>query len=123
MANVKIKPQQAEEVKSVAKPNEFIVTDSTGREITLKKPSPLANLDFKKALGNNHQNVLYLVEVMPLAYVVKIGSDHVPIPSTESEIRALYQRLGEEGNEAVQLGVAEHFFPKQQGDESELKNS
>lgn len=93
------------------------VTDSTGRVIELKKPAPLMHLDFKKALGNNHQNVLYLAEVMPLAYVAFIDGDRVPTPQTEIEIRALYQRLGEEGNAAVQQGVAENFFSEKKDEE------
>lgn len=108
-------------IKSSAKEVEII--DELGRIIKLKKPSPLANLDFKKALGNNHQNVLYLVEVIPLAYVVSIDGDMVPTPSTNAEIRALYQRLDEEGNSAVQKAVAEAFFEQPKEDEAELKNS
>lgn len=122
--NINKQPQEKGAPAPVAA-NVPVVVDALGRAIKLKKPAPLANLDFKKALGNNHQNVLYLAEVMPLAYVASIDDEAVPIPVTDKEIRALYQRLGEEGNAAVQAGVAQHFFNETKAveEEQELKNS
>ncbi len=112
-------------IKSSAKEVEII--DDLGRIIKLKKPSPLANLDFRRALGitlgNNTENLMYLAETMPLAYVVAIDGEMVATPATNAEIRALYQRLDEEGNKAVQKAVVDNFFNQQQDVKAELKNS
>lgn len=101
------------------------ITDALGREIQLKKPNPLANLDFAKAAGSDKLNLLYLAEVAHLKFVAAIDGVPVVTPSTEAELRALYQRLGEAGNEAAQRAVAEHFMNAAvaQKEEAELKNS
>lgn len=93
-----------------APPGKVVLTDSLGRAITIKKPKPLDALDFKIALGSNHTNTLYLVEVSHLPYVCDIDGDPVSVPRTERELRALYQRLGDEGNEAAQKAVIEAYF-------------
>jgi hypothetical protein len=119
--NVTLNPSQ-QVVKAALK--DVTVVDALGRSIRLKKPSPLANLDFKRALGANHENVLYLVEVMPLAYVVSLDGEVVVTPSTDTELRALYQRLGDEGNDAIRPAVFENFIQADQvAKEAELKNS
>lgn len=119
-AKVTLTPSE-EIVKVSAK--EFSVTDSLGRVIRLKKPNPLANLDFSKAAGSDKLNLLYLSEVAHLKYIAAIDDVPVVTPSTEGELRALYARLGEEGNEAATKAVAEHFFGVVQESETELKNS
>ena len=88
----------------------IVVTDALGRAIVIKKPKPLDALDFKIALGTNHTNTLYLVEVSHLPYVCEIDGEPVSVPRTERELRALYQRLGDEGNEAAQKAVIETFY-------------
>jgi hypothetical protein len=105
--NLTINPSE-QIVKSASK--EFQVTDSLGRTITIKKPNPLANLDFAKAAGGEKLNMLYLSEVAHLKFVAAIDDQVVACPSTEGELRALYQRLGQEGNDAAQVGVAKHFY-------------
>jgi hypothetical protein len=97
-------------VRTAAAP--FDVTDRLGRVITLKKPTPLASLDFAKAAGSAGLNQLYLAEVAHLKFVAAIDGDTVPTPSSDAELRVLYARLGDEGNEAAQLAVFEHFVPK-----------
>lgn len=88
------------------------VTDAQGRVIVLKKPDPLANLDFAKAAGSGADgiNMLYLSEVAHLKYVASIDDDVVVTPGSDGELRALYKRLGENGNLACAKGVAEHFI-------------
>lgn len=99
------------------------VTDSLGRTIKVKKPSPLGNLDFAKAAGSDKINVLYLSEVSHLKYVCEIDGVQVLTPRTDGELRALYQRLGEDGNAAAMAAVIEHFYNAQSNEEEELKNS
>ncbi len=106
-------------------PKDLTVTDALGRAIRLKKPNPLANLDFAKAAGGDKLNLLYLAEVAHLKFVAAIDDQPVATPSTEGELRALYQRLGEEGNDAAMRGITEHFLGSAaaKGQEAELKNS
>lgn len=98
------------------------VTDDLGRVITLKKPNPLAKLDFAKAAGGPEVNQLYLVEVAHLQFVSAIDGEPVVTPASEGELRALYARLSDEGNEAAQLGVYQHFMGGK-GADGEVKNS
>lgn len=119
MTNVTITPSQ-QIIKAAAK--EVVVDDALGRKITLRKPNPLGNLDFAKAAGGSEINMLYLAEVAHLKFVSAIDGDPVLTPSTEAQLRALYQRLGEEGNEAAQRGVAASFI-QTAAPEAELKNS
>lgn len=99
------------------------VTDALGRVITLKKPNPLANLDFAKAAGGGQINQLYMAEVAHLKYVAAIDGVPVATPSTDAQLRALYARLGDEGNEAAQLGIYENFMPKEGEGADGVKNS
>jgi hypothetical protein len=98
------------------------VSDVNGRVITLKKPSPLASLDFTKAAGAAGMNQLYLAEVAHLKFVAAIDGTPVATPTTDSELRALYVRLGDEGNEAAQIGVYENFVTPEDNREA-VKNS
>jgi hypothetical protein len=99
------------------------VVDAAGRTITLRKPAPLARLDFAKAAGGAEINQLYLAEVMHLPYVAAIDGAIVVTPASEGELRALYARLGDDGNEAAQLAVLEHFLPPPPAEaEAALKN-
>lgn len=120
MTTVTISPSE-QLVKAAAA--ETKVTDALGREITIRKPNPLANLDFAKAAGSDQLNVLYLAEVAHLKFVAAIDGEAVITPRTEIQLRALYQRLGDEGNEAAQRAVAETFGATQQDKELEIKNS
>lgn len=121
-----------EEMQKAPKPSEQVVraaaksvdvTDDLGRVITLRKPSPLDGLDFAKAAGAGALGVnqVYLAEIGHLKFVAAIDGETVITPSSDAELRALYQRLGDEGNEAAQLGVYANFMPKEPGDE--VKNS
>ena len=101
------------------------VTDESGRIFTIKKPKPLDGLDFKLALGANHTNTLYLVEVSHLQYVAEIDGEPVNVPKTELQLRSLYQRLGDDGNSTVQKAVIENFFSEEaeKAKDAEVKNS
>ena len=122
-ATVTISTPSEQIVKAAAKT--FEVTDDLGRTITLKKPSPLANLDFAKAAGSGsggEVNAIYLSEVFHLKFVAAIDGATIVTPGTEAELRALYGRLGDEGNEAAQAGVAENFMGAASS-MSDVKNS
>lgn len=111
-------------VRAAAK--SFDVTDELGRVITLKKPSPLANLDFAKAAGSGNggeANQFYIAEVFHLKFVAAIDGTPVVTPGSEGELRALYTQLGDEGNEAAQRGVYENFMVDGPAKEGAVKNS
>lgn len=109
----------------LAAKKDYTVTDALGRVIGIRKPKALDSLDFKMALGNNHANTVWLVSVSHLPYVYDIDGEPVITPRTESELRHLYKKLDDEGNEAVQKFVIEHFFSDtaKAEEETELKNS
>ncbi|HEX7854443.1 MAG TPA: hypothetical protein VF503_12180 [Sphingobium sp.] len=91
-------------------PKEINVTDSLGRVIMLRKPKPLDRLDFAKAASpDGRVNQLYLAAVAHLQFVAAIDGDPVLTPATDAELRALYDRLGDDGNEAAQTGVMANF--------------
>lgn len=126
MTNIKV--TMVEETSAPAPkmpPGVIVVTDAQGRAISIKKPKPLDGLDFKIALGSNHTNTLYLVEVSHLQYVCEIDGEAVTVPKTERELRALYQRLGDDGNSVAQAAVIENFFSEKvkAAEEAEVKNS
>lgn len=119
-ATVTLDTPSAQMVRASVQP--VTITDELGRAIVLKKPSPLANLDFAKAAGGSGPvNQLYLAEVAHLKFVASIDGEAVLTPASEGELRALYSRLSDEGNEAAQRGVFEHFVPKDF--EEQVKNS
>lgn len=122
-ATVTLDTPSAQIVKAAAK--SFDVTDEQGRTITLKKPSPLANLDFAKAAGSGsggEVNQIYLAEIFHLKFIAAIDGTPVVTPNSEGELRALYGRLGDEGNEAAQTGVFAHFM-NAQPTTGDVKNS
>jgi hypothetical protein len=124
-ATVKIETTPSEQIVRAAAKT-FDVQDALGRTITLKKPSPLANLDFAKAAGSGNGgevNQVYLAEVFHLKFVAALDGTPIATPGTEGELRALYSRLGDEGNEAAQAGAYEHFMQGVATSEGALKNS
>ncbi len=125
MAQVTIKSASdtpAQAILAAAHRSVEVIT-ADGLTITLRKPPPLARLDFAKAAGGAEFNQLYHAEVMHLPYVAAIDGLPVAVPTSEGELRALYARLGDDGNDAAQLGVLEHFLPPSAtAAEADLKN-
>lgn len=122
----------AEDVKVTLSPSEEliakasaeqVVEDSTGRIITLRKPSVLAQYRLVEMLGETAKNQVYMGMVLPLLYVSAINDDKLPALSTKREVEALIQRLDEAGIEAIMKGVQEHFgAPDPEADKAALKN-
>jgi hypothetical protein len=98
------------------------VVDSRGRKITLKKPNVLAQYDLIEALGETAKNDVYVAMALPLIYVTHIDGDPDNVPTTKLQVRALIQRLGEDGVNAVMAGVQEHFGGANvEGDKAAIK--
>lgn len=92
------------------------VSDARGRVITLKKPGDLAKLDFIEALGESSSNRMWASMVWNAMYVSAIDGLAVTTPIVKPEVRALYQRLGEDGMKAVNDGANKHFGASESDD-------
>lgn len=116
---VTVNKTPSEQVTEKAKA-EFVVTDSAGRKLTLRKPPFIAQVDLIDMLGDKaDKNPIYRVAV----FVVDIDGDPVPFPQSMREMRALLQRLDEHGFAAVADGVNDHFGAKEVSGDDKVKNS
>jgi len=116
MAKVKIESfsehggQTASE-KIIKKSREtYTVTDDSGRQIQVRAPSYLEKTDFIAALGESGTLDGYIAQVSPAMYVRAIDGDPINFPSRLSEVRAILQRLDEEGAKAVIECVVENIM-------------
>jgi hypothetical protein len=99
-----------------------MVPDGSGRKIFLRKPDVLSQYRLIEVLGTSAANTTYVSMVLPLIYVVKVGDEDVTLPAHKSEVDALIKMLGDEGVEAVMVGVAKHWGKQDpQGDKDALK--
>lgn len=120
MTKVKMIETPSEQI--IAKANaEYTVTDSLGRAITLRRPNTLARYRFIEALGGSTSNVTYFSMVTLFMYVAAIDGVPVSTPTKKSELEALLQRLGDEGEQAIQRGILENFYHDVE-DEGELRD-
>jgi hypothetical protein len=111
-SKVSIKPDRQETpseqiVKKVAE--EFIIEDSNGRKLTLKKPGILAQYRLIEMMGASAKNEVYMAWVLPILYVIAIDGKPVPTPAQKSQVEALISRLDDAGVEAVMLAIQEKF--------------
>lgn len=100
----------------VVAPDQFNVTDSIGRTLTLKKPGVLAQFRLVEALGDSAKNEVYMGMVMPLLFLSAIDGDPVPAPAKKVEVEALIKRLDEPGIQALMLSIPKHFGGEEQED-------
>jgi hypothetical protein len=88
---------------------EVKVKDARGRQITLKKPSVLAQYRIVEVAGASAENEVYMSMVLPIVFVTSIDEEFVLQPTSKLQLEALIQRLDEDGIAAVMQGVREHF--------------
>lgn len=123
MTEVTIKHNASERMSSEA--NQTVtVKDARGRSIALRKPKFFEQFDFIRALGSDAENSTYRTMVSPLLYVDSIDGAIAPTPTNSAQIKALLQRLDEDGYTAVVVGIQANFNDQPssvKGDE--LKNS
>ena len=120
MTTITIKPSD-EVIQQAIKP--IVVTDSSGRNITLQKPGVLAQYRLIEMLGDSSTNQTFMGMVLPLIYVTAIDDEPLPRFTKRSEMDALIQRLDEHGINAVMEGVAKNFgAPDPEKDKAALKN-
>ena len=95
----KVTIRPSDEIINTANAVETITTGSL--RIGLKKPGALAQYDIVEVVGDSAKNEVYMNMVMPLTYVCEIDGEEQTLPSTKRELRALIQRLGTEGIDAI----------------------
>ncbi|QMV32413.1 hypothetical protein 8G_00019 [Ralstonia phage Hyacinthe] len=88
---------------------EATATDSRGRTFTLRKPGPIAKLRFIEAMGESSSNPLWVGVVSQLMYVAAINGEPIATPRTKPEIEALYQRLDDDGLDAIAKALPGKF--------------
>lgn len=85
---------------------ETVITDKTGRRLTLRKVGVLETLRLYKALGAElSMNGPYMHAARLAAAVIMIDDVPSPFPTSEAAVEALLVRLGEDGLEAVALAT------------------
>lgn len=113
-------PSEAIVAKAAAEVN---VPMPDGRVLTIKKPGVFAQYDMIEMLGDTAQNRVYVGMVLPLLYLSAIDGERVRAPKTKLELRALVERLDEDGIGALGEAVREHFGAKDDGGEDDaIKN-
>ncbi|SOY56857.1 hypothetical protein [Cupriavidus taiwanensis] len=104
MAKVTLRPSEEVVARAAA---EHTVTDTNGRQITLKKPGILAQFRLVEAMGPDAaENAVYRTMCMPVIYVAAIDGEPIIPPTSKLELEALISQLDEAGLMAVQLGMA-----------------
>lgn len=83
-------------------PKRHTATDARGRRIEVVKMGPLHRLDMARVLGNDVMNPVIQSMAGPAFSVVSIDGEQVMRPKSYGELRALIDRLDEDGLEAVQ---------------------
>lgn len=85
-------------------------TDSRGRKIAIKKLSPLDRMRLFKLLGaDGSQNPMLFGYAALAASVTSIDGVTEHMPTSEAQLYALVERLGDEGLDAIAEAHREHF--------------
>jgi hypothetical protein len=81
---------------------EQVITDKTGRRITLRRVGVLEQLRMVKALGSNlADNQPYMRVAILAAHAEMIDDIPLPFPVDEGGVEALLERLGDDGMTAL----------------------
>lgn len=92
--------QRGSQAQRPAGPN--TVTDSKGRKLLLRELTLLEEQDLIAAMGIEHSsNQFVLTRSLFAARVAEIDGERVTFPVTKTLYRAMLQRVGHEGLEAV----------------------
>ncbi len=86
---------------------EFETVDSTGRVLRVRRPGALDRLRLFKAVGPSlSSNERYVGYAMLAMCITSIDNVPQPSPTTESQLEALVQKLGDPGMIAIGQGLA-----------------
>jgi hypothetical protein len=119
-----VAPPAAAARPAASEPESVVVTDSTGRRLTIRQPNFLDESRLVRTMGEAALNAAYMtMYVMPAAMVVAIDGeeDMCPFPITERMVEVAIQRLGRHGMAAVMKHITESVNP--QGDADAIKKS
>ena len=122
--NVKVETIEKKEVDKVAKTEkavfsapenvEFKITDKRGRTIVMRRPSPRSEIYFPTLFSSEEcQNEPFMMSVKPFAYVSEVDGMKINTLLKKSDLDVLIDILGHEGRNAVLLGYAKYFGPKE----------
>jgi hypothetical protein len=97
-------------------PGMVTVTDAAGREITIRKISPLDRLRLYEAVGPAlSKNDEWIAGALPAVCVTAINGAPQAFP-TKKAIEQLVRTLGDEGLAAIAKGYRENFSPEETGE-------
>jgi hypothetical protein len=83
-----------------------VITDASGRKLTIRKLNVLEQVRLLKAVGSDHsQNQPYVQIVMMAASVSDIDGVPVPLPRTDAQIEGLIGRIDDAGFAALQVAL------------------
>jgi len=89
MATVKVERTTAPEAKPKPAPGtpKTVITDNTGRRLTIQQPSILWESRLVRAMGDAAMNAAYMTGyALPAAMVVDIDGNGVPFPVTQATV-------------------------------------
>jgi hypothetical protein len=78
-----------------------VATDTNGRKYTLRELTPGSFMDLLEAAGGASQNAGYLRYAMAVASVIDIDGVPVPMPQDRRQLRALGDKIGNDGMIAI----------------------
>jgi hypothetical protein len=86
---------------------ERVITDKAGRRLTLRRFGPLETLRLFKAVGPAlSENHAYIAFASYAGSVAMIDDVPLPFPANEAGVDLLFERLGEDGLDAVMTATA-----------------
>lgn len=120
-AQVHATPQTASQTIIKAANEVVIITDENGREIGIKKLDAIGKFDMFELIGaGNNLSIGYASLVF---HVVAIGGEPVNRPVNRIQLKAVIQKLGDSGMDAVADGITEHFNPNKVIGTDDIKKS
>lgn len=100
---------------------EFLIKDSKGRQIILKRPTPRTDIYFPTMFtAAESANPSFMMEVRLYAYVKTIDGVDAGSLDKKTDLDFLIDMLGYEGRKAIQLGYAKHFAKEDLKEQEEI---
>lgn len=110
MAKVSINKPAPEAETRPANPNQVIVTDATGRKLTVKRVTVLDRMKLIRIVGPEvATNGLYMSHAALAFSVVAVDDEPRAQPSSILALEGFVQLLGDEGMEAAARAHEQHF--------------
>jgi hypothetical protein len=86
-----------------------IITDENGREIGIKRLGAVERFEMLELIGGGNEHAMGYGALA--FHVVSVAGEPVQKPTNRIQLKAAIQRLGDEGMNAVAVGINEHFNP------------